>query len=344
MHTMKYPTIALCLLGLAGCASQETREMPVQILTAPAAEAQATEVTQREQVLRPQDVLEVIFHFPNTTASGGVYRIQSGDNIDLNFMAASGLNGSQIVQPDGTITLPSTNSSVRVEGKTPPEAETAIREEYRNKRIFQNNRDQVTLRVLSPMSSDMNLRNALTHPGTGMSRDITVGTDGRATFPEIGSVALQGMTVNQLRDHLNQRYADLPGRMTVDVLLKSTAANEIYVLGEVGSPGAFQIRRPVSVLEALTLARGPTLKAKLGSVVIMRRNGNTVQAVNYDVDKALAGDSKKIAYLQPEDMLYVPKTTLASAGELSRQLADVVLFQGFGFSFSYRVDNKDEDN
>ncbi|HKS14213.1 MAG TPA: polysaccharide biosynthesis/export family protein, partial [Pseudomonas sp.] len=212
---MKYPTIALCLLGLAGCASQETREMPVQILTAPAADAQATEVTQREQVLRPQDVLEVIFHVANSTPAGGVYRIQSGDNIDLNFMAASGLNGSQIVQPDGSITLPSTNSSVRVEGKTTAEAEMAIREEYRNKRIFQNNRDQVTLRVLSPMSNDMNLKSTLTHPGTGMSRDITVGADGRATFPEIGSIPLQGLTVNQLRDQLNQRYAELPGRMTV---------------------------------------------------------------------------------------------------------------------------------
>ncbi len=128
--------------------------------------------------------------------------------------------------------------------------------------------------------------------------------------------------------------------MTVDVLLKATAANEIYVLGEVAQPGSFPIRRPVSVLEALTLARGPTLKAKLGSVVIMRRTGNHVQAVHYDVDKALDGSGAQIAYLQPEDMLYVPKTALASAGELSRQLADVVLFQGVNFGFSYRADNK----
>ncbi len=339
---MRYPSIALCLLALGGCASQDSREMPVQILTAPAAESQATEVAKREQVLRPQDVLEVIFHIPNS--SSGVYRIQSGDTIDLNFMAASGLNGSQLVQPDGTITLPSTNAPVRVEGLTTADAETAIRDAYRNKRVFQNNRDQVTVRVLSPMTSEVQLKNTLTHPGTGMSRDITVGSDGRATFPEIGSVPLQGMTVNQLRDYLNERYASLPGHMTVDVLLKSTAGNEIYVLGEVGQPGAFAIRRPVSVLEALTLARGPTLKAKLGSVVIMRREGNTVHAVNYDVDKALAGGSQNLAYLQPEDMLYVPKTKLASAAELSRQLADVVLFQGWGFSFSYRVDDKDSDN
>lgn len=335
---MKYPTIALCVLALSGCASQQTREIPVQILTAPPAEAQATEVARSEQVLRPQDVLEVIFHFPNT--STGAYAIQPGDTIDLNFLSASGLNGSQLVQPDGSVTLPSTNSSVRVAGLTTSQAEAAIQQEFRNKRVFQNNRDQVTLRVLTPMSSEANLKSALTHPNSGMSRDIIVGTDGRATFPEIGSVPLQGMTLNQLREYLNQRYASLPGRMTVDVLLKATAANEIYVLGEVAQPGSFPIRRPVSVLEALTLARGPTLKAKLGSVVIMRRTGNHVQAVRYDVDEALAGGSQPIAYLQPEDMLYVPKTKLASAGELTRQLADVVLFQGVNFGFSYRADNK----
>lgn len=342
MNAMRYPSIALCVLALAGCASQDDREMPVQILTAPPAESQATEVARREQVLRPQDVLEVIFHVSNRSA--GVYRIQSGDTLDLNFMAASGLNGNQLVQPDGSITLPSTNAAVRVEGMTTGEAESAIRQAYQDKRVFKPNRDQVTVRVLSPMTDEINLKNALSHPGTGMSRDITVGNDGRATFPEIGSVPLQGMTVNQLRDYLNERYASLPGRMSVDVLLKSTAANEIYVLGEVGQPGAFQIRRPISVLEALTLARGPTLKAKLGSVVIMRREGNTVHAKHYDVDKALSGGSQQLAYLQPEDMLYVPKTSLASAAELSRQLADVVLFQGFGFSFSYRVDNKESND
>jgi polysaccharide export outer membrane protein len=115
-------------------------------------------------------------------------------------------------------------------------------------------------------------------------------------------------------------------------------------LGEVAQPGSYPIRRPISVLEALTLARGANVKARLDSVVIMRRNGNQVEARHYDVEKALSGDASQIAYLQPEDMLYVPKTGLAKAGETARQLADVVLFQGVGFGFGYRVDNKGSDN
>ncbi|CAM3847609.1 polysaccharide biosynthesis/export family protein [Pseudomonas wadenswilerensis] len=339
---MKYTTFALCLLTLAGCANQDTRQMPVQIMTAAPANAQDAELPRSEQVLRPQDVLDVIFHI--STSGSASYRIQSGDTVGLAFPAASSLNGNQLVLPDGTIELPRANTSVNIAGQTPDEARRTIQQAYRNKRLFQPGRDNVTVQVISPLTNEQNLKSALNHPATGMSREITVGSDGQASFPEIGSVPLQGMTVTQLQTYLNKRYADLPGRMTVDVMLKSTAVNEIYVLGEVGQPGAYPIRRPVSVLEALTLARGPNVKARLDSVVIMRRNGNQVQAVPYNVDKALDASAAQVAYLQPDDMLYVPKTKLASAGDLARQLADVVLFQGVGFSFGYRVDNKDSDN
>ena len=332
----------LALLPLAACTNQETRQMPVQIMTANAANAQDAELPRSEQALRPGDVLDVIFHI--STSGSQAYRIQPGDTVGLAFLSASSLNGNQLVLPDGSVELPRANTSVNIAGLTPDEARKTIQQAYRNKSLFQPNRDQMTVQVISPLTNEQNLKSALNHPATGMSREITVGTDGQASFPEVGAVPLQGMTVTQLQTHLNQRYANLPGRMTVDVMLKSTAVNEIYVLGEVAQPGAYPIRRPVSVLEALTLARGPNIKARLDSVVIMRRNGNQVQAVPYNVDKALDASAAQVAYLQPDDMLYVPKTKLASAGELARQLADVVLFQGVGFSFSYRVDNKDSDN
>ncbi|MFQ6573800.1 polysaccharide biosynthesis/export family protein [Pseudomonas sp. UM16] len=339
---MKYTSFALCLLTLAGCANQQTRQMPVQIMTAPPGTAQSAELPRSEQVLRPQDVLDVIFHV--STSGSDTYRIQPGDTVGLAFLSASSLNGNQLVLPDGSIELPRANTSVKIAGLTPDQARQTIQQAYRNKSLFQPNRDQLTVQVISPLTNEQNLKDALNHPGTGMSREITVNSDGQASFPEIGSVPLQGMTVTQLQTYLNKRYAELPGRMTVDVMLKSTAVNEIYVLGEVGMPGAYPIRRPVSVLEALTMARGPNVKARLDSVVIMRRTGNQVQAVPYNVDAALDASAAQVAYLQPDDMLYVPKTKLASAGDLARQLADVVLFQGVGFGFAYRVDNKDSDN
>ena len=335
--------LALLLLPLAGCSSHtETQSMPVQILTAPPANAQATDMPKVEQTLRPGDKLDVIFHV--STSGSSAYRIQSGDQIGLNFTAASQLNGSQLVLPDGTIALPGANTSVKIEGLTSEQARDEIQRAYQRKMLFQPNRNQLTVQVISPLSNENNLKSTLNHPVTGMSREIIVGNDGYASFPEVGAVPLQGMSVSQLETFLNTRYAQLPGRMTVDVMLKSTQGNEVFVLGEVGQPGAYPVRRPISVLEALTLARGANAKARLDSVVIMRRNGNQVEARHYDVDAALSGDATQIAYLQPDDMLFVPKTKLASAGELARQLADVVLFQGVGMSFSYRLDDKDSDS
>ncbi|WP_095083063.1 polysaccharide biosynthesis/export family protein [Pseudomonas sp. Irchel s3h17] len=335
--------LALLLLPLAGCSSHtETQSMPVQILTAAPANAQATDMPKVEQTLRPGDKLDVIFHV--STSGSSAYRIQSGDQIGLNFTAASQLNGSQLVLPDGTIALPGANTSVKIEGLTSEQARDEIQRAYQRKMLFQPNRNQLTVQVISPLSNENNLKSTLNHPVTGMSREIIVGNDGYASFPEVGAVPLQGMSVSQLETFLNTRYAQLPGRMTVDVMLKSTQGNEVFVLGEVGQPGAYPVRRPISVLEALTLARGANAKARLDSVVIMRRNGNQVEARHYDVDAALSGDATQIAYLQPDDMLFVPKTKLASAGELARQLADVVLFQGVGMSFSYRLDDKDSDS
>jgi len=143
-----------------------------------------------------------------------------------------------------------------------------------------------------------------------------------------------------LRDTLNQRYANEIGQIRTDVLLKSTAPNHVYVLGEVVQPGAFPITRPISVLEALTLARGVIPGANLDSVVIMRRQGEQVQAQVYDVTQALNGAAAQFAYLQADDLIFVPKTFLAKAGQFSRQLADMILFQAVNFGFSYRVDTK----
>ncbi|MNZ39029.1 hypothetical protein D3C78_565150 [compost metagenome] len=69
---MKYTSFALCLLTLAGCTNQETRQMPVQIMTAPPGTAQSAELPRSEQVLRPQDVLDVIFHV--STSGSDTYR------------------------------------------------------------------------------------------------------------------------------------------------------------------------------------------------------------------------------------------------------------------------------
>lgn len=329
----------LLLAALVGCSSQETsRSIPARILTAPEAQATQSEIIPITQVLRPQDVLDVIFHIEMDSPEA--YRIQNGDSLELQFLTAKGLTGIKTVMPDGRINLEYVGS-MQVAGLTVEEAQAALIERYKG--IL--NTPLITLSVPKAQTRAQRLRDTLFSPSTGMSREITVGNDGSASFPMLSSMQLGGVTREELQKRLNERYLKEVGPIQVDVLLKSTTANEVYILGEVGKPGAYPVRRPISVLEALTLASGhnPTTAA-LDSVLILHRQGDQVLARTYDVKALLKDNAASMAYLQPDDLLFVPRTSLVKAGDTARQLADVVLFSGFNFGFSYRVDNKGEDN
>lgn len=334
---MKYLPLALCIT-LAGCASQETsRTLSAQILTASGIEASQSELIPITRVLRPQDVLDVIFHIQMDSPQA--YRIQSGDQLEVQFLSAQGLTGIKTVMPDGTINLDYVGS-LKVAGLTVDETQAMLVERYRE--VLRT--PLITVSVPKAQSRAENLRNTLFSPATGMSREITVGADGTASFPLLGSMRLGGMSREELQQQLNERYINEVGPIQVDVLLKATAANEVYVLGEVSQPGAYPVRRPISVLEALTLARGHNqATAALDSVLILHRQGDQVLARTYNVKALLKDQASSMAYLQPDDLLYVPRTGLARSGDIARQLADVVLFNGFNFGFSYRVDNKGDD-
>ncbi|ACO76791.1 Polysaccharide export protein [Azotobacter vinelandii CA] len=326
----------LALLALAGCSSQ--RSIPAYILTAPEDQATHSELIPVTQVLRPQDVLDVIFHIEMD--SPNAYRIQPGDQLEILFATAKGLTGIKTVMPDGTVNLEYVGS-LQVAGLTVDEAQALMTERYKDTLRT----PLITVSVAKAQTRAQNLRDTLFSPNTGMSREITVGADGRATFPMLGSIRLGGMNSDELEKLLNERYREEVGPIQVDVLLKSTAANEVYILGEVGQPGAYPVRRPISVLEALTLARGYNpVTADLESVLILHRDGERVVSRTYDMEALLDNDADSVAYLQPDDLLFVPRSSLAGAGDTMRQLADVMLFSGFNFGFSYQVDDKDEDD
>src|SRR5690554_7649906 len=56
-------------------------------------------------------------------------------------------------------------------------------------------RPEIVVSVARPMAQLENLRMTLNHPATGMSREITVGADGRASFPDRKSTRLNSSHV-----------------------------------------------------------------------------------------------------------------------------------------------------
>ncbi len=98
----------------------------------------------------------------------------------------------------------------------------------------------------------------------------------------------------------------------VSVTLKAYGANVVYVMGEVGKPGAVPFSGTMSALQAIAAAEGPVPSARLHQVLVIRRerNGQTSWRV-LDLRRAFAqSDFRDDPPLQPRDVVYVPRSTI----------------------------------
>ena len=106
-----------------------------------------------------------------------------------------------------------------------------------------------------------------------LSGRYTVETDGAFSFPLIGRVVAAGRTVEELEETLRARLLDgyfLNPRVTVAVA--DYRSQQVFVLGEVRSPGAYPLAAETSLIEILALAGSLTPQAS-GVAVVVRAGG-----------------------------------------------------------------------
>lgn len=139
--------------------------------------------------------------------------------------------------------------------------------------------------------------------------------DGLITLPDVGDVHAAGLSVTELRQHLNDSYAHTLLVPNIEIFVRQRAAR-IFVGGEVGQPGAQPLTSPTTVLQAILAAQGFKPTAELDQVLLIRRapDGKTTWQV-LDLTQAL--DTQNIAAdmdLVPRDVVFVPRTKIANVG------------------------------
>ncbi len=116
---------------------------------------------------------------------------------------------------------------------------------------------------------------------TGGPPGFLVRPDGRFSFPLIGEVAVQELTVGELTEILRMRLSEYLVQPKVTVNLARLGGTRIYVLGEVVKPGSYEIEKAHNLLDAVTAAGGPTKDGAKRNVYIVRRSQpDTFQKVN----------------------------------------------------------------
>lgn len=147
--------------------------------------------------------------------------------------------------------------------------------------------------------------------------NLLVRRDGRITLPYVGDVMAAGITPMELDSTLTKQFSEILRDPNVSVIVVNSPDRRIYVLGEVNSPGGYTFDQSVSVSQALAMAGGLLPSAKEEYSLIMRREGlNTVLGLRLDVKAILAGLAvQNDIELRNDDVIYVPKTRMASAAD-----------------------------
>jgi polysaccharide export outer membrane protein len=101
-------------------------------------------------------------------------------------------------------------------------------------------------------------------------KGVVVTPDGKISMPLIGEVTAAGLTSNQLASQIASRLKEFKERITVTVSVKEVNSYYVYVLGEVGKPGKYQLKSHATVLQALAVANGFTIFAAKNGIQVIR--------------------------------------------------------------------------
>ena len=145
-----------------------------------------------------------------------------------------------------------------------------------------------------------------------LQRAVRVLPDGTFSFPLVGRVVAAGRLPAEIEtvisEGLKPQYSGAVPQVTVSVA--NPAGLQFSVVGKVRNPGTFTPGRYVNALEALALAGGPTEFAKVGGIVIIRKQGDALASVPTQLGGALEGRANVSAAAIPQimggDVVVVP--------------------------------------
>jgi len=148
--------------------------------------------------------------------------------------------------------------------------------------------------------------------------ELAIDRNGEITIPKIGNINVSGQTYNQARDTINKAISRYYKNFELNVTLGKIRTIQIFAVGEVANPGSIPVSSLSTVINALSMAGGPTRNGSLRNIRLMR-DGKLVSEIDL-YDMFLSGNSGKDIRLQNGDTIFVPVIgpVVAVAGEVKR--------------------------
>jgi polysaccharide biosynthesis/export protein len=140
-----------------------------------------------------------------------------------------------------------------------------------------------------------------------LSGPVVVRPDGMITLPVINDVYVVGLTTKQVQDILTEKLKPVVAEPQVTVIVRNIHSRKVYLVGQVGHPGAVPLTGHETVLQILAESGGPGPFAKSDKIYILRQVGDHQEKLHFDYKKALKGaDPKSDFELSTGDVIVVP--------------------------------------
>jgi protein involved in polysaccharide export with SLBB domain len=151
-----------------------------------------------------------------------------------------------------------------------------------------------------------------------LSTSQPIRRDGKITLGLIGDLEAAGKTAQALQKEITELYSRHLQVKETSVVVRSTAP--VFVSGAVTTPGRVIASYPITALDAIVEAGGFfETEARMCSVIIIRHRNGKRQGFKLDLEPALRGEEGPVFYLQPFDIVYVPRTRIAKVNQWVEQ-------------------------
>lgn len=164
-----------------------------------------------------------------------------------------------------------------------------------------------------------------------LDRTLVIDEEGRVSIPIIGEVMIGGMSLGEAEEVLLRSLREIyPSVQSISInLLGEESRRLIYVHGQVETPGKYGFEKNPTVWEAIREAGGATSAAALGTVRIIRADGEGQRTILVDLQSAIeSGNLDSLPILNPGDAVIVSESTVMHASTGSVRVIGAVRTPG----------------
>jgi polysaccharide export outer membrane protein len=278
-----------------------------------------------------------------TATPDGSYRLQAGDEIQVQVFDLPELNATVRIPPDGMISLLLLDE-INASGRTVQELRQTITagyaRQYRNPRVSVSIRTYDSLRVY--VTGQVGKPGAIQLVKGMTAVQAVVQAGGLSDNAKVDEAVIlrkrqEDATPQVIRLHITQVLQNGQSDVTLqpgDVVYVPRSDYKVFVGGEVLRPGLVPMDTVLTAMAAVFHAGGFTENANPKDGILLRDNGkNQAQVIRVNFEEALEGSPDIV--LQPFDIVYVPKSGIAKLNQAVEQYVRRVVPFSLSAGFSY---------